>query len=90
MLWIASLCLGALAGIAFAYFSLQYSIDLQKLVGLRGRYATVSVELQQIKEKKALESEQNSRLSTAAAGSDGTPSDEDFANVALLGGTGPT
>lgn len=57
MLFIVSLCLGVLAGLAFAYLSLQYSIDLQKLVGLRGRYTTVSVELQQMK-KKAMKGEE--------------------------------
>lgn len=49
---IGSIFLGALAGVFVAYCSLQYSIDLQKLVGLRGRYATATVELQQLKKKQ--------------------------------------
>ncbi|KAL8425722.1 hypothetical protein Efla_003100 [Eimeria flavescens] len=51
LFFMAALCLGAVAGMTLAYLSLQYSVDLQKLVGLRGRYADISVELEKMKEK---------------------------------------
>lgn len=54
---IISIFLGVIAGIVVAYCALQYSIDLQKLVGLRGRYATATVELQQLKEKQLMASQ---------------------------------
>ncbi|OEH77655.1 thrombospondin type 1 domain-containing protein [Cyclospora cayetanensis] len=50
------------AGIVVAYISLQYSIDLQKLVGLRGRYATISLELQQLREKRDEEESEEALL----------------------------
>lgn len=71
---IGSLCLGALAGVAVAYLSLQYSIDLQKLMGLRGRYATISLELQQLKEQKARE-ERTPLVTQQSAGAPTSPSE---------------
>ncbi|XP_026191793.1 uncharacterized protein LOC113146997 [Cyclospora cayetanensis] len=59
---ITCLCLGAFTGIVVAYISLQYSIDLQKLVGLRGRYATISLELQQLREKRDEEESEEALL----------------------------
>ncbi|KAL8451729.1 hypothetical protein Emed_001891 [Eimeria media] len=54
LFFIGSLCLGALAALILAYLLLQYSVDLQKLVGLRGRYAEISIELEQMKEGRIM------------------------------------
>ena len=53
LFFLLSVFLGALAGVGVAYFALQYSIDLQKLVGLRGRYVTITLELQRLQKQKS-------------------------------------
>ena len=89
MLVITSLCLGAVAGMAVTYLSLQYSVDLQKLVGLKGRYATISFELQHLQEKTANEDERVPLLNLETGPPAHIPAADDFDNVTVRTTTGP-
>ncbi|KAL8273853.1 hypothetical protein Esti_002176 [Eimeria stiedai] len=73
---IGSLCLGALAGMILAYLALQYSVDLQKLMGLRGRFAEISVELEQMKEGRAVQ--KHALQAIAGSGSVATLDEDGF------------
>lgn len=54
LLFLVFVILGVSVGLAIGYCTLQYSIDLQKWVGLRGRYAILALELQRLKQEQQM------------------------------------